>query len=313
MLATPTVSFGRSIRSHNVALDVLADWTEASALFVVDEVSQSDVVDALHEEQIYEHPGSDPTRVAAIDRVSDAWVEVERRLRHLGQGSPLQVVGNRLIRTREWSETPDYAFCLLLSYAKWNREWWTFGSDYTEQGELFERLTLESMRKQFVGWEIHQTGWSRTHTKKLAAVVAEVAGKLGESLGQLDRWTRDTANEAGLDLLCYRPFSDGRVGVPVFLMQCASGHHKEAKFSTPNPQVWEKIIVWASKPKKAFATPFSFLDADFIRNAGLVNGLLLDRYRLLIPYSASANWLSNQLSNDLTDWLRPRIQQLPSR
>jgi hypothetical protein len=169
------------------------------------------------------------------------------------------------------------------------------------------------MKRLFPGWEIHATGWTRTHSSKLGNVVRDVAGRLGESLGNINRWTRDTANEAGLDLLCFRPFPDGRVGVPVYLMQCGSGGGWEGKFATPNPQIWEKIIDFASKPKKAFSTPFAFLDDDFIRNTGLVNGLLMDRYRLLSPYRDNNNWLTMKLTRDLINWLKPRVGKIPRR
>src|SRR5947209_6024217 len=132
MLGIPTANFGRSVRSHNVALDVLCDWIEGSVLFVEDELSRSDVVDALQEEHIYDHPGSDLRRVSALDRVSDAWVELQKRLGQLGHGASLQIVRDRIVRSRNWHDVPDHAFCLVLSYAKWNRDWWrAFGADYT--------------------------------------------------------------------------------------------------------------------------------------------------------------------------------------
>jgi hypothetical protein len=312
MLDIPTKGFAQSKNSHNVALDVMCDWIEGSTLFVDSELSRSDVVDVLHEELIYEKPGSDPRRVAAIDRVTDAWAEIQKRTSLLGAGGAVRVVGERIQRIHGWHTVPAQSFCLALSLAKWYRQWGgSFGSDYTEQGDLFESLTLESMKHQFPTWEIHPTGWTRARTAKLSAVVAQVAGRLGETIGRVERWTKASANEAGLDLLCYRPFPDGRVGVPVFLMQCGSGGDWEGKLHTPDPKIWERIVEFASKPKKAFATPFAFLDADFVRNTNLVDGLLLDRYRLLAPSQNNPGWLSAGLAKRIVQWLKPRIKQLP--
>lgn len=314
MLGIPTKNFSKSTHAHNVALDVMCDWIEASVLFVDGDLSRSDVVDVLHEEFIYERPGSDPTRVAAIDRVADAWAEIEKRARLLGAGSALRMAGDRIERVYAWASAPAQSFCLMLSLAKWYREWGrSFGRDYTEQGDLFELLTRESMTLQFPGWEIHSTGWTKARTVKLPAIVAQVAGRLGETTGRIDRWTKVTANEAGLDLLCYRPFPDGRVGVPVYLMQCGSGGDWEGKLHTPRPEIWERIVEFASKPKKGFATPFAFLDADFVQNTNLVNGLLMDRCRLLAPGQAGHAWLSPALSKRIRKWLEPRVKKLQVR
>ncbi len=130
-------------------------------------------------------------------------------------------------------------------------------------------------------------------------------------MGDVGRWTRPRANEAGLDVLCYRPFPDGRVGVPVYLMQCASGGDWDGKLHTPNLDIWRNIVNFASVPKKAFATPFSFLDEAFIMNCGVVNGLLLDRYRLLSAAAVNPNWIPGDLTARIIAWVEPRIAALP--
>ena len=91
--------------------------------------------------------------------------------------------------------------CTDFSLCKWYRPWAAkFGRDYTEQGQLFEELTKESVEALYAGWKVQQTGWSRTHSLKLAAVVETVAACLSESKGNIEKWTKKTANEAGLDL-----------------------------------------------------------------------------------------------------------------
>jgi hypothetical protein len=309
MLKIPTKGVSRSTHTHNVSLDVFCDWIEGSILFVDDELSSTDVVDALTEDQIYDDQDM------ASEIVSDAWAELRRRESCVGNGSPFTVGGLRITRQYDsWQDTPAHSFCVLLSLAKWYREWARpFGSDYTEQGALFEDLTKESLEKLFSGWHIHQTGWTRTRTNRLAAVVDQVADHLGESKGVIERWTRPTANEAGLDLLCYRPFPDRRVGVPVYLMQCASGGDWEGKLHTPNLNIWRHIVQFAAIPKKAFATPFAFLEDEFIRNSALVDGMLLDRYRLLSVADTEEEWVSRPLRRRIIRWARPRVRTLPTR
>ncbi len=309
MLAIPRRGISRSTNVHNVDLDVFCDWIEGSTLFIEeDELSASDIVDALGEGEIYEDQDF------AWEIVSDAWSELRRRQDWIGSGCPVEVLDRRLRRRYDWRDTPAHSFCIALAFAKWYPTWARgFGTDFTIQGELFELLARESLQRLFPGWEIHATGWTRTHAKKLAAVVSEVASRLGESVGDIGRWTKPRANEAGLDLLCYRPFPDKRVGVPVYLLQCASGGDWEGKLHTPNLDIWRNIVHFASMPKKAFATPFAFRDDEFVRNCGIVNGMLLDRCRLLSPAREDAHWVSDALKDRLVAWLQPRIDQLPKR
>jgi hypothetical protein len=166
------------------------------------------------------------------------------------------------------------------------------------------------METQFPDWSIHQTGWARKNAVKLAGVVKDVAERLGESQGDLSRWAEPNANESGLDLVFYRPFPDNRVGVPLYLMQCASGVNWKSKLKTPDIEDWSKIILFAAKPRRAFATPFAFLDREFIRYCGNVDGMLLDRYRLLAAGNHKPNWISRNLSRRIIAWARPRVKAL---
>ena len=307
MLAIPTKGISRSIKEHNVDLEVLCDWIEGSILFQDDEeLAASDVTDVLIEGEIY------GDQDFAWERVSDAWSELRRRQGWLDNGSPIEMTDYRLRRRCDWRDVPAHSFCLALAFAKWYPHWVKpFGRDFTEQGELFELVTKESLQRLFRGWEIYPTGWTRTHAQKLSNVVADVANRLGERIGDIGRWTRPRANEAGLDLLCYRPFPDGRVGVPVYLLQCASGSDWDEKLHTPNLRIWEKIVSFASSPKKAFAMPFALLDEGFPRTCNLVDGMLIDRYRLLSPARDDPNWVPNELKVRLVTWLEPSVAQLP--
>ena len=306
MLGIPTVGFAYSSTQHNVELDVLCDWIEGSVLFLGEPLSASDVVDSLCENEIYSK------QELAWEMVTNGWRELKRRIGWLGAGSPLTFAGRRLERTLDWKQSPAHAFCLCLSFARWFPNWSSqFGHDYTEQGALFETLTIESLKHHFPDWGIHATGWSKSRTDKLPQVVATVATLLGEPTGQIQRWTKASANEAGLDILCFHTFGDDRAGVQVLLVQCASGKHYEGKLHTPDLRVWKRIVEFTSDPSKAFSTPFALADAEFTRVVNLVNGMLLDRYRLLSPARSKADWLSAQLSNDIIAWLESRVAALP--
>ncbi len=127
----------------------------------------------------------------------------------------------------------------------------------------------ESARKLLPGWQVRPTGWSPNRTCTIRHIAEEVALRLGEALGDVELWADEAAKESGLDLLCYRPFADGRVGVPVYLMQCASGRNWREKLHEPDLRLWTKIVQFASAPKKAFSTPFALSDHDFVRACNL--------------------------------------------
>jgi hypothetical protein len=305
VLAIPETGISRSINEHNIDLDALCDWIEATVLFDENVVSQTQIVDTLCENHIYE------SQAFAYEMMANAWSELRRRELWLGGGTAMKVVGQTLERVKPWDDRPDHGFCISLSLAKLYPTWArSFGHDYTEQGALFEELTAAAIRILLSDWQVHSTGWTTTHTKKLNEIVGEVAVRLHEPTGDIQRWTKASANEAGLDLICYRTFDDGRAGLPVYLVQCASGGY-EGKLHTPNLKIWKRIVIFTAEPRKAFSMPFSLTDGEFTRVCNLVDGMLLDRYRLLAPGRLKSDWLSVGLKMALVDWVGPRLGSLP--
>lgn len=306
MLELPTVGMRPSVHAHNVDFGALCDWLEGCILFDGADISTSDVVDNLIENDIYEEQDF------AREIVDASWSEMRRRQAWMGNGASIKIEGQRLIPRCPWQDSPAHSFCLALSYAAWYPQWTRqFGSDYTTQGDLFEKLTQESLKVMFPQWVIHHTGWRRANPVTISDVVQEVATHLNEAMGEVTVWTEEKAKDAGLDLLCYRSYGDGRVGVPVYLLQCASGRDWTDKLHTPDLKIWKRIVRFVAEPKKAFAMPFAVEDEEFIRRCNVVDGPFLDRYRLLAAGRDKANWVSRQLRSSIIAWVEPRIAQLP--
>ena len=80
---------------------------------------------------------------------------------------------SRVKRTGSWQDTPAHSFCVLLSLAQCYTGWSRCVSDgdYNTQGEIFELLTQESLKKQFSDWQIKRTSWSSTQPTRLLEVV----------------------------------------------------------------------------------------------------------------------------------------------
>jgi len=258
MLALPACGFARSIESHNVRLDVLCDWLEGSVLFAQVPLAAAEVVDVLVENGIY------TSQDFAWKLLSDAWIELRRRSKLLNSGYPIEIKGWRLQPRYSWDENPAHSFCLALSLAEWLPDWArSFGKDYTEQGELFEKFVAEAIAKSLPDWSVHHTGWRKTKAVKLPGVITELCEWLGESeTGNRERWTTNSANDAGLDLVCIRRMPDGRPGIPLYLVQCASGVTGNLswkhKLRALDLDLWQRLVDFAVHPKRGFATPFAF-------------------------------------------------------
>ncbi len=306
MLAFPKKIY-RSVNAHNSNPEVFYDWLEATVLFDEPEVSQSDVVDFLMEQQIYDDDNYD----FCMEFVISAWRELRRRLGWIGAGSPLRFVNRRLVRDKEWSQASAHAFCLLLGLAPYYEDWTNqFGADYTEQGELFEKVVVASVEKTFIEWDVSITGWSRNNTVRLPDVVSELCRGLSEVVGKVDKYSSEDANEVGLDIYWHESFVDKRGGHPVFLAQCASGNNWKNKLHTPEMSVWNKLVEWKVPPNRAFAMPFALSDKDFMRRCNQFNGLFFDRYRILMPSSDSEGWIPIELADAIETWAKPRVQWL---
>ena len=305
MIVLPTRGISRSIRAHNINLNVLCDWVEASVLFCGDPFSQADVIDRLIEEEIY------ADQDFASEIVTDVWSVLSSRVRLSGSSYGISIDKHWVRVNCTWIEKPAHAFCLLLSLAP-AYDWWVgeFGDDYNEQGYLFELLTDESIRAMAPGWMTHLTAWSRSHAVQLDQVAREVADRLGCGAAQAELWNTGNVKELALDLLLYRPFPDGRQGFPYFLVQCASGANWNRKLTTPDLNVWTDIIRPATKPMRGVAVPFCFSDDEFRRNCVQVAGLFLDRCRLLGASLFKPEWVPQELTDRIIAWARRRVGAL---
>lgn len=312
MLKLPEKGIAPSKGSHNCDLHLFCDWIEGSILFKGEtRISRTAILDILIETDTYSDQGF---ASAWLDNV---WAELDRRRRLLDGASPFNVASRAVTHQLDWEQVPAYAFCLLTSLFQ-NATTWrpkyskkNLAKYFALQGELFERISEESIRG--AGWKTHRTGWSSGNAAKLPAVVTDIAQKVGEP--ELHNWAINVArhaNEAGLDVVFFREFPDGRGGFPIYLAQCAAGSDWDTKLHTPVLSVWRKLLDFAAPPYKAFAIPGS-LDAEQLRRITVkVDGLVFDRYRLHDAASRTTTWCSSGLVGDLKKFMKPLIAKLPS-
>jgi hypothetical protein len=309
MLDIPGRGFQRSVNAHNVGLQAMCDWIEACVLFSEERVSQRDIVDVLVEKQIYAEQDF------AQQRVEDAWTTLRNRAKLLGDSPPYRFETLTLFRDGDtWKDNAPYAFLLTLSLAEHYPAWAsTFGVDFTDQGELFEKLLEHSLTALFPGWKVLRTGWSRSQTNTLTAIVKKIAEQLHETQGEVEKWTSDSAKEAGLDVLIWRPFEDAKGAYPAYLVQCASGRDWKKKLGTPNLLIWTRVVDWRSRglPRKALAMPFVLEPEEFTKYVNQVDGLLLDRLRIVAAAADNNQWVPKTLLGKLRQWGSKRANKLP--
>lgn len=307
MLSIPK-GFQRSVKAHNIKVETFLDWVETTSLIAQEELSPSDIIDYLIEEQFYDEQDF------AAEFVLPNWDTLEARLSGLGHHSPVSFKQRWMVRQVDWTEVPAYSFCLVVSLGPQYVDWTDrFGSDYSVQGELFESVTKAAMEVQFSGWRFLHTGWRKDNTSRLGDVVGNLTSYINEPIGYIDEYASCHAHEAGLDLVWHLPFADRRGGAPVYLVQCASGKKWEDKVNEPNIKVWTKIIDFAGTPCKAFSLPYSLSKRELRRQTNRSRGLILDRYRLLAHNISEKEWVPAALCHDLTNWLEPRIDWIKSK
>lgn len=308
MLGLPEIGLSRSIEKHNCDLDILCDWIEASAVFSAERISKADVLDDLLENGIYEDQDF------ATQFVDDAWEILSHRFSAIGHPLGIRAHGNRIRRENEWRIFPAYAFCLLLSCTRFYRSLRDAANgDYREQGLLFEELSTIALARWFKGWKVQRIGWTPSNVTKLNTIVDKMVKELREMPGpERDIHVTNAAKELGLDVVVYLPFPDPNCAIPVILVQCASGMDWESKRHTPDLHTWEKVVSFSSRPVRGLTIPFAFVDpTTFRRKAIPVNGILLERYRLLQVFAGLSTKTVNQLNARLVDWIDPRLQTIP--
>ena len=277
-------------------------------MFLEAELSQTDVVDHLVQEQIFEEQDS------ASELVLAAWSALERRLSWLGLYTPVAFKDRWMVRQLDWQDAPAYSYCLVVSLGSRYQDWHnTFGPNYDEQGRLFESITKAAMEARFRGWRFLQTGWSRNNTSKLAAVIDGLISDIDERKGNPDDYLDQDAKDAGVDLVWHLQFADARGGAPIYLAQCASGNNWIDKLNEPNIKEWAKIVDFAVPPSKAFSLPFSLSERELRRQSNRFGGLMVDRYRLLAQDVSESTWISGPLRSELVAWLTERIDWITSK
>ena len=308
MIRVPQVGFRKSVKKSNVSSNSLADWLEAIVLFDQKEVAKSDVVDVLIAYQICPDEGQDLAHQIA----AAGWDELRNRKAWGGLPSTFEIFTKRVADVTDWFDDPIRSFFLLLSLFRIFPEWARKHRDYVTQGNLFEEVVELICPALLPGWEVYRAGWSPDNTKDVPTIVGELCERIYvKGAGNLEIWHPPDANDAGLDIVCYRVFSDRREAMPVYFLQCASGKNWRDKIGTPNASLWQKLLDSAVMPSTGIVAPFVIEDRE-LRIAALTGQVtVFDRLRMLNASTVANVEVPVELNDRLLEWMGPRIESLP--
>ena len=308
MLAIPEVGFGQSAEVSNVKCNASADWIEASVLFDGPELTKSDVVDLLLDEQICVDGNQDLAHHIA----EEAWQELERRQRWGGLPETVEVTNSRIVGLDDWKQDVVRSLFVLLAIQKIFPEWARERRSYVTQGNLFERVVERICPALLPGWKTFRAGWSPDNTKAVPGIVEELR-ELIHTRGamDLDDWICSHDKDGGLDLVCYRDFEDEREGMPMYFLQCASGKNWREKVGTPNADLWFKWLNAAVRPSTGIVAPFVVDDRELRRAALVGQVVVFDRIRAISAAREVEVVIERELREEVIGWMAPRVDELP--
>lgn len=309
MIQLPQIGFRRSVNQSNVNVNSLADWLEANLLFAEPEVSKSDVVDMLIEDQVC----PDDKQDLAHSIASAGWKELERRRQWGGLSEGFRASTTRITEEIDWEQSPIRSLFLLLSLYRILPRWARKNQDFSTQGSLFERVVENICPVLLPGWNSIRTGWSPENATSVPQIVELLRDKIFvQGASNLEDWVPFGTRDGGLDIVCYRQFEDQKEALPAYFLQCASGKNWKDKVQSPSSRQWQKWLDSAAPPVTGIVAPFVIDKKELKMAAVKGQTIVIDRLRLLSAARKAKLKLPAELKKSLIDWMLPRIRSIPN-
>ena len=210
--------------------------------------------------------------------VNLAVLEMKRRGNHLRTGYPFEVL-SVAVRRRDDGIAQPYSALLLLTPESVARQ--SVARECTTEMEvLFERIT-ESAVANLWGEDGRalRFGWPSEigRPQEFSEAILWLARRIGIQEGAGFRPPR--RKDGGVDVVGWRPFSDGRGGVPIVLVQCTLQSDIRPKARDVDTRVWASWLSMDFDPITALAVPQS-IRTGVLWDELALHGMVLDRIRL---------------------------------
>jgi len=273
-----------------------ADWLELLALTVADRNSSlQDLIqefrrsgsgaDADIELQLegLEDPDEIPDRAGerSFDQAEEAFGEVSDRATAAGPGYPFQVL-ERSVEAKPMADESLYTFLLLVS---------SFGLDAVPGrsgiSTLFERVCMNVAAAYLGGasagvLQLHIGAPRFEEPTGFKSALQRACEALDEGVAPRQDVPIHPTGDGGLDLLVWRPLSDGRVGKVIGFGQCATGRNWEEK---TNDLIIDSFVgtyltrTFPQPPFRMFFVPHRIDGTEWWKHAPRA-GIIFDRCRL---------------------------------
>ncbi|EMB4861288.1 hypothetical protein U9F62_005663 [Pseudomonas aeruginosa] len=304
MIELPENGISPSVKKHNCNILAVADWIVSSALFGEEDVSRSDVVDILLENQAYREQDF------CNEFVEQVWIYLNDFSSHVRINS-LSFEAKKIISNGSWEEDLALSYCLTASlrahYKKWSN---VHCGDYLTQGSILEELTLISLANLHPQLSFKTTGWSGIkENENFESLVRRMCRETQFSEKDLSLWDNGRIKDLGLDVYGYLPGQGRRPSTHFMMYQCASGENWTEKRQTPNLDIWGDILKSYTSPIRGMSIPFFVEEKDFQQSLIIIKGPLLDRTLLLSRIPPEK--ISPELQGQIKEWVSERIKKLP--
>lgn len=247
----------------------LAEFVEASLL-----ASKDDFLSIAELRGLF-MSGSKPTDL----QLEDALTEVERRANQFGSLYPFTVV-DRGFQISRREDNALYEFLLLLSLRGTPLR---ATGQYERSDAIFDEIVRVAFKNHLgVGSDAIVFGWpargARPNVFSLA--VAWAAQRMG--IEMRTRKIPDEYKDAGVDVLAWKPFADGKNGFPIVLVQNTVQFDFRQKPRDVSPSQWHAWLEVGATPRIGFAVPFALPARDpWWDHAGIDVDTMMDRGRLM--------------------------------
>jgi hypothetical protein len=255
----------------------LADWVEASCLFVDGSLSHSQIGLALGAEEL------DDTIVEDIS------YEVHRR-EQMAKSYPLTTRGTRFFVKRKWNQSVAYSFQLLLTFL---REFGLSGDTraWPRLSKQFERLSELAVRQYLHGLSLNiGTPRNAPIPRGFADCLHHISQTVREHPVRQEHldYSGPVGKDEGVDVVAWIPFEDDTPSQVVLLVNCSAGKDWKEKRTELDMKYWSKIIDWHVRPSQGFSIPFVYQrDEAEWRGLSTHVGVLFDRMRISALFESS--------------------------
>lgn len=219
--------------------------------------------------------------------IEEAYEEIEHRYTACRGGYPFRIENNGYSITYDYqSGNPRhyvYQYLLLATRLNMNNNRNHAGIDGTL---LFEKVAAETAREYFGSHAESLVFGTAAGESSFESKVNDLCNRLQEGGGfQANRPIRTTARDGKLDVVVWKPFTDGFPGKLIGFGQCKTGTHYRDSLTQLQPMAfrdkWLRSAIVVPPVRMFFVTEALSSSKDERTDIAIDAGLLFDRCRIV--------------------------------